>query len=200
MRALIATGWINFRMRAMLMSVASYQLWLPWRESGLVLARLFVDYEPGIHWSQCQMQSGTTGINSIRVYNPIKQGQDHDPQGLFLRRWLPELERVPGVHLHEPWTMPLSTQTRAGCVLGVDYPLPLVDPAAAAREAKQRIWARRQEPGFRELAATILQNHGSRRSSRTRGPRAAKRGRQQRPTPETDATRPLQLGLDLDLG
>jgi deoxyribodipyrimidine photo-lyase len=93
MRALIATGWINFRMRAMLMSVASYHLWLPWRESGLRLARLFVDYEPGIHWSQCQMQSGTTGINTIRIYNPIKQGQDHDPNGTSsangCRNWPP---------------------------------------------------------------------------------------------------------------
>ena len=199
MRALIATGWINFRMRAMLMSVASYQLWLPWRDSGLVLARLFVDYEPGIHWSQCQMQSGTTGINTIRIYNPIKQGQDHDPQGLFLRQWLPELARVPVVHLHEPWTMPISTQASAGCVLGIDYPLPLVDPAAAAREAKQRIWARRQEPGFRELAATVLQTHGSRRSGGTRSRPAPKGGRRRSPTPKDDATRPLQLGLDLDL-
>ena len=199
MRALIATGWINFRMRAMLMSVASYQLWLPWRDSGLVLARLFVDYEPGIHWSQCQMQSGTTGINTIRIYNPIKQGQDHDPQGLFLRQWLPELARVPVVHLHEPWTMPPSTQTSVGCVLGIDYPLPLVEPAAAAREAKQRIWARRQEPGFRELAATVLQTHGSRRSGGTRSRPAPKGGRRRSPTPKDDATRPLQLGLDLDL-
>jgi deoxyribodipyrimidine photo-lyase len=199
MRALIATGWINFRMRAMLMSVASYQLWLPWRDSGLVLARLFVDYEPGIHWSQCQMQSGTTGINTIRIYNPIKQGQDHDPQGQFLRQWLPELVRVPVVHLHEPWTMPLSTQTNAGCVLGVDYPLPLVEPAAAAREAKQRIWDRRQEPGFREWAATVLQTHGSRRSGGTRSRPAPKGGRRRSSTPKDDATRPLQLGLDLDL-
>jgi deoxyribodipyrimidine photo-lyase len=199
MRALIATGWINFRMRAMLMSVASYQLWLPWRDSGLVLARLFVDYEPGIHWSQCQMQSGTTGINTIRIYNPIKQGQDHDPQGLFLRQWLPELARVPVVHLHEPWTMPISTQASAGFALGIDYPLPLVDPAAAAREAKQRIWARRQEPGFRELAATVLQTHGSRRSGGTRSRPASKGGRRRSSTPKDGATRPLQLGLDLDL-
>jgi deoxyribodipyrimidine photo-lyase len=54
MRALAATGWLNFRMRAMVMSVASYHLWLPWRASGLVLARLFVDYEPGIHWSSAR--------------------------------------------------------------------------------------------------------------------------------------------------
>ncbi|MEM6852227.1 MAG: FAD-binding domain-containing protein, partial [Pseudomonadota bacterium] len=95
MRSLKATGWMNFRMRAMLMAVASYHLWLPWRASGERLARLFTDYEPGIHWPQTQMQSGTTGINTIRIYNPVKQGKDQDPAGAFTRRWLPELGEVP---------------------------------------------------------------------------------------------------------
>ena len=95
MRMLRATGWLNFRMRAMVMSVASYQLWQDWRPTGLELARLFTDYEPGIHWPQAQMQSGTTGINTLRIYNPIKQGLDHDPDGSFIRRWCPELARRP---------------------------------------------------------------------------------------------------------
>ncbi len=92
------TGWINFRMRAMLVSVAAYPLWLHWRPVGLWLARQFLDYEPGIHWSQLQMQSGTTGINTTRVYNLIKQARDHDAQGRFVRRWLPPCAacRTPG--------------------------------------------------------------------------------------------------------
>ena len=85
MRALIAKGWINFRMRAMLVSFASYHLWLPWQKTATYLARMFTDYEPGIHYSQVQMQSGTTGINAIRIYNPIKQSQDQDPKGVFIR-------------------------------------------------------------------------------------------------------------------
>ena len=194
MRALIASGWINFRMRAMLMSVASYHLWLPWRETGLHLARLFVDYEPGIHWSQCQMQSGTTGINTIRIYNPIKQGQDHDPTGIFLRRWLPELDAVPVVHLHEPWRMAPALQERIGCVLGEHYPLPIVDPVAAAREARDLIWARRRELGFAELADGIQQRHGSRRA----GLKASSGGRRRRRRQaDTSAGSALQLVLDL---
>ncbi len=96
------TGWLNFRMRAMLVSVAAYPLWLHWQPVGEWLATQFLDYEPGIHWSQLQMQSGTTGINTTRVYNPIKQAQDHDPQGLFVRRWLPAMRNVPDSWLFEP--------------------------------------------------------------------------------------------------
>ena len=203
MRALIATGWLNFRMRAMVMSVASYHLWLPWQESGLVLARLFVDYEPGIHWSQCQMQSGSTGINTIRLYNPIKQGQDHDPEGVFIRRWVPELAAIPVVHLHEPWTMAAAVQERVGCVLGQHYPHPLVDPALAAREARERIWALRSVPGFREQAQEIVRQHGSRRGSRSNG-RGRGRGSDSAPGARARSTRRRQGAspgqLELNLG
>ena len=85
MRYLRATGWLNFRMRSMLVAVASYHLWLDWRATGPHLARQFTDYEPGIHWPQVQMQSGTTGMNTVRIYNPVKQGRDQDPAGVFTR-------------------------------------------------------------------------------------------------------------------
>ena len=95
MRSLAATGWLTFRMRAMVMSFASYHLWLDWRRPALHLARQFVDYEPGIHYSQCQMQSGITGINTIRIYNPVKQSQDQDKAFHFIRNWFPNWRRCP---------------------------------------------------------------------------------------------------------
>lgn len=164
MRALVATGWINFRMRAMLVSFASYHLWLHWRPSGLHLACQFLDFEAGIHWSQMQMQSGTTGINTLRIYSPTRQALDQDPEGLFIRRWVPELAGVPGGLLAEPWRMPADLQQRVGCVIGRDYPAPVVDDRAAVRQAKERLYALRATPAARAEAAAIQDRHGSRRS------------------------------------
>ena len=181
MRALDAHGWINFRMRAMLMSFASYHLWLPWRESGLHLARCFVDYEPGIHWPQVQMQSGTTGINTIRIYNPVKQGYDQDPQGAFVRAWVPELAAAPDALVHEPW--------RWEGARSLSYPSPLVDNAAAMRAARETLHALRRDSGHRAVAGTIVARHGSRRSGL---PQAVQR-RERRARPAG----PGQLELDL---
>ena len=164
MRSLRATGWLNFRMRAMLVSFASYQLWLHWREPGLFLARQFLDFEPGIHWSQMQMQSGTTGINTLRMYSPTKQAQDQDPQGVFIRRWVPELSKVPLPYLAEPWKMDISVQRMAGCLIGHDYPAPVVDDKAAMKAAKERLYGLRETKQARAEAGEVLARHGSRKS------------------------------------
>ena len=166
MRSLCATGWLTFRMRAMLVSFASYSLWLHWRPTGLFLARHFLDFEPGIHWSQLQMQSGTTGINTLRIYNPTKQAIEQDPRGIFIRRWVPELAGVPVAHVHMPWTMPHDAQLVAGCVIGRDYPAPLVDHAAAVREAKRRLAAVRNPSQARAEAREVARRHGSRKDRR----------------------------------
>ncbi len=156
MRALNQNGWINFRMRAMLMSFASYHLWLPWRDSGLHLARKFVDYEAGIHWSQVQMQSGTTGINTMRIYNPVKQGYDQDPAGIFVRAFIPELDDVPAVYIHEPW--------RWDGASALQYPAPIVENAAAAKAAREALHVVRKSTGHKTAARQIVQKHGSRKS------------------------------------
>ncbi|MDE2417986.1 MAG: deoxyribodipyrimidine photo-lyase [Burkholderiales bacterium] len=181
MRSLIATGWLNFRMRAMLVSFASYHLWLHWRQTGLFLARQFLDYEPGIHWSQMQMQSGTTGINTLRMYSPTKQAQDQDPEGLFIRRWIPELARVPLPYLAAPWKMDESLQHMAGCMIGVDYPRPVVDDKAAIKAAKDRMYGLRQTQEAREEAGAVQARHGSRKSGLP--PSGQRRKVEEPPTP-----------------
>ena len=178
MRSLRATGWLNFRMRAMVMATASYHLWLDWRATGPVLARMFTDYEPGIHWSQVQMQSGTTGINTVRIYNPVKQGLDQDPTGAFTRKWVPELAEIPDRHLQEPWKAENAAQ-----VLGRAYPAPIIDHLVAAKYARERIWGLRGNAAFRAEAAAVVQKHGSRKSGiPNRGQRPAKARKSQTTT------------------
>ena len=161
------TGWLNFRMRAMLVSTAAYPLWLDWRPVGQWLARQFLDYEPGIHWSQLQMQSGTTGINVPRIYNPLKQAQDHDPNGIFVRRWIPAMQRVPNSWLFEPWKMPISLQQQHGVDVGKDLGQPVVDLATATRVAKQKLFELRAQKQVRAGKSAIVRKHGSRKGIRT---------------------------------
>jgi deoxyribodipyrimidine photo-lyase len=194
MKMLHSTGWINFRMRAMLVSFASYQLWLHWRYTGVYLATQFLDYEPGIHYPQVQMQSGVTGINTIRIYNPIKQAQDQDPDGIFVRRWLPELARVPNEYIFAPWTMPQTLQEHVGCVVGRDYPQPIVDHLAAAKVARDTLWALRKNAAVRDVAKQVYQKHGSRNPARE-GSKGSKSKRKTVPSSTVTETQ-LSLGFD----
>ena len=136
MRFLIAHGWLNFRMRAMLVSVACYTLKLPWQPVAHWLAQLFVDYEPGIHYPQIQMQSGTNGNQVLRIYNPLSQAQELDPEGVFVRRWVTELQHVPTTWIFTPEKMPIQLKQQYGAE---QYPIPIVDFVLAHRAAKQEI-------------------------------------------------------------
>jgi deoxyribodipyrimidine photo-lyase len=170
MRYLHAHGWLPFRMRAMLVSYAAYDLWLDWRGFGPWLARQFVDYEPGIHYSQLQMQSGTTGINTLRIYNPYMQGERFDADGTFIRRWVPELHALPADWIHRPHEMPPLVQAMYGFRVDRDYAVPFVEHAVAVREAKARFSAVQQDPAFLAAARGVYQRHGSRaQGTRARG-------------------------------
>ena len=168
MRQLKSTGWINFRMRAMMMSCASYNLWLPWKETGEYLAKLFLDYEPGIHWSQVGMQSGTTGINTIRAYSMTKQGKDHDPNGDYIRKWVPELSMVPTDYIHEPWKMPEKIQKSIMCQIGKDYPEPILNEIESRKEGIKKSYSARKGDDVKKISQRILKKHGSRSKPRKR--------------------------------
>lgn len=178
MRCLIRHGWVNFRMRAMLVSFATYNLWLDWRAIASHLARLFLDYEPGIHYPQLQMQAGVTGINAMRVYSVTKQAKEHDPDGRFIRKYVPELGTVPTQFIHEPWKMPIMLQKACGVCVGDNeriehkegevekpiekYPAPIVNEAVSARKAKEKMNSLRKQNNARKAAADVLEKHGSR--------------------------------------
>jgi deoxyribodipyrimidine photo-lyase len=164
MRSLRGTGWLNFRMRSLVMAFSSYQLWQDWRQPAQELASLFTDFEPGIHYPQARMQSGVTGVNVARIYNPVKQSRDQDPAGVFIRHWVPELAALPDDFIHEPWTAPEELLAKHGITLGVTYPLRLVDHEIAARHAREAIYAVRKGDEFFNAARAIQHKHGSRKA------------------------------------
>jgi deoxyribodipyrimidine photo-lyase len=127
MRCLRGTGWLNFRMRAMCASTFSLVLKQPWQVGADYMYYHLIDADPAINYTQWQSQSGLKGVGALRVYNPRKQVRDHDPEGTFVKRWVPELEAVPPAHLDRPERMPLHLQDELGVDVGADYPYPVVD-------------------------------------------------------------------------
>lgn len=123
-------------MRCMLASFATFNLWLDWRAISGHLARCFLDYEPGIHYVQLQLHAGTCG--RVAVYNPTKQAKDHDPQGVFIRKYVPELADVSITFLHEPWKL---ARGRRDCstVPNTSYPMPIVSPSLRTANASRKV-------------------------------------------------------------
>lgn len=172
MRCLANTGYINFRMRAMVVSFFVFNLWQDWRELHF-LARQFLDYEPGIHYPQIQMQSGVTGINTIRIYNPIKNSEEHDPTGEFIKTWLPELKEIPAALVHQPWKLSSIEQELYHLEIGRDYPAPIVDIEATRKYASEIIWKYRKSAQVLEEGKRLLKKHVNSGSFNSKKNRAA---------------------------
>jgi deoxyribodipyrimidine photo-lyase len=166
MRCVVQTGYLNFRMRSMVVSFLTHHLWQPWQAGAAFLARQFLDYEPGIHYPQFQMQAGTMGVNTIRIYNPVKQSKDHDANGAFIKKYIPELKHVPPENIHQPWLLTEAEELMYKVKIGNDYPSPIIDISETGKFARSNLWRTKASKPVKEENKRILLKHTKRKTEK----------------------------------
>lgn len=152
-------------MRALTVSFFTHNLWQPWQAASQHLSRMFLDFEPGIHFPQLQMQAGETGTNLLRIYNPIKNSMEHDPDGTFIKKWVPELRNLETAFVHEPYLMTEMEQQLYNFKLGIDYPWPIVDIDETRKKASDILWNLRKNRTVKQESRRILNKHTLRGSN-----------------------------------
>jgi len=185
MRALRRTGFLNFRMRAMVASFWTYLMWQPWQAGAEWFQRNLIDFDTAINQEQWQMQAGTVGWHANRFYDPVLQATKFDPEGTFIDRYCPELAKLPPEAKAAPWKADPRVLRAAGIVLGENWPMPVLERATAVRRARRELSA--LAPAAREFLAT---EEGRRRASGARDRPA--------PSPEPRAKPCPQLAFDLE--
>ena len=137
MRQLVASGFMPNRARMIVASFLTKDLLVDWRVGEAHFMRHLFDGDPASNSGGWQWAAsvGTDAQPYFRVFNPVTQGRRFDPDGAYVRRWVPELAHVPTTKVHEPWTMSGEEQAAAGCRIGADYPSPMVDHARARERA-----------------------------------------------------------------
>lgn len=165
MRCLAETGYLNFRMRALVVSFFTHNLWQPWQEATSYLSQLFLDFEPGIHFPQLQMQAGETGINMLRIYNPVKNSLEYDPEAIFIKKWVPELKNLDTPFAHQPYLMTELEQELYNFKLGYDYPNPIINLESTRKIASDVLWNLRNDKLVKAESARILKKHTVRKQT-----------------------------------
>ena len=146
MRQLTGAGWVHNRARMVVASFLVKDLLIDWRRGESFFMRHLVDGDPGANNFGWQWSAGTGADAApyFRVLNPVRQSERFDPDGEYIRRWVPELADVSGGRIHRPWTMDAAEQEASGCRIGTDYPAPIVDHAEARERALARYSAARE--------------------------------------------------------
>lgn len=158
-RCVLQTGYINFRMRAMITSFLTHHLFQHFKTIAPWLARQFLDFEPGIHYGQLQMQAGFTGTNTVRVYNPTRNAQAHDPDAVFIKKYVPELRNLPAHLAITPWEITPLEEGYYEFQYGKDYPKRIVITEETRKEALNKLYGQRKASLAKEEKQRILKKH-----------------------------------------